>query len=356
MKPSPNIPCHFQQLSMNKHELILVTGASGFLGTYLVKLLIEKGYRVRAVKREGSEIGNLQNYSDKIEWVNTDLTDLQGLDGAFAGVDVVCHCAAIPSFHPKDYEKMYASNVEGTTNVVNLCLYHKVRKLIHVSSIAALGRTPGRFRLDESCDWVEGKDNHYYGQTKHLAEVEVWRGIAEGLNAVMVLPSVIIGVKNWEAGIAAFWGRVDKGLKFCPDGQSGFVDVRDVVSFIERMIGSEVSGERYILNADNLSHKEFFTRVARSMDRKPPYILIGKWLAEVAWRVERAKEVLLGTTPLVTKASARAGTTHYEYDNRKSLGIDGFRYKTIDESIADMTALYRERSDANNGVLLPVFG
>lgn len=351
LRLSLNTPSHFQQLPMNKQELILVTGASGFLGTHLVQLLISKGYRVRALKREHSDIGSLQYCSDKIEWFNADLTDLPGLDEAFYGVDVVCHCAAIPSFHPKDHKKMYAANVVGTTNVVNMSLHHKVRRLIHVSSIAALGRTPGRLYLDESCDWVEGKDNHYYGQTKHLAEVEVWRGIAEGLNAVMVLPSVIIGVKNWNDGIAAFWERVDKGLKFCPDGKSGFVDVRDVVLFIERMIGHDSSGERYILNAENLSHKEFFTRVARSMNKRPPYIMVGKGLAELAWRVERAKELILGATPLVTKASARAGTTQYEYDNRKSLGIGGFDYTTVDESIADMTALYKVRHSSSRKTL-----
>lgn len=340
---------------MNKQELILVTGASGFLGTYLTRLLLERGYRVRALRRLNSDTGHLQGYGDKIEWVNTDLTDLHGLDEAFAGVDVVCHCAAIPSFHPKDYERMYASNVAGTVNIVNMCLHHKVRKLIHVSSIAALGRTPGRLRLDESCDWVEGKDNHYYGQTKHLAEVEVWRGIAEGLNAVMVLPSVIIGVKNWDEGIAAFWGRVDKGLKFCPDGKSGFVDVRDVALFMERMIALDVPGERFILNADNMSHLEFFTRVARSLDRKPPYILIGKWLAELAWRVERVKELVLGATPLVTKASARAGTTHYEYDNTRSLAVEGFKYKSVDESIEDVSTLYKSKGDNSRGALLPIF-
>lgn len=340
---------------MNKQELILVTGATGFLGTYLTRLLLDKGYRVRAIRRENSDISHLQAYSDKIEWAYTDLTDLHGLDEAFEGVNVVCHCAAIPSFHPKDYEKMYAANVSGTTNVVNMSLHHRVRKLIHVSSIAALGRTPGRLRLDESCDWVEGKDNHFYGQTKHQAEIEVWRGIAEGLNAVMVLPSVIIGVKNWNDGIAAFWGRVDKGLKFCPDGKSGFVDVRDVVLFIERMIATDAPGERFILNADNMSHLEFFTRVARSLDRRPPYIIIGKWLAELAWRVERVKELILGTPPLVTKASARAGTTHYEYDNTRSLGVDGFRYRTVDETITDMSDLYKSASTVPGAGLLSVY-
>lgn len=340
---------------MNKQELILVTGATGFLGTYLTRFLVEKGYRVRALRRDTSDVRHLQALSDKIEWVNTDLTDLHGLDAAFSGVDVVCHCAAIPSFHPRDYEKMYAANVSGTTNIVNMCLHHRVRKLIHVSSIAALGRTPGRLRLDESCDWAEGKDNHYYGQTKHQAEVEVWRGIAEGLNAVMVLPSVIIGVKNWNEGIAAFWERVDKGLRFCPDGKSGFVDVRDVVLFIERMIVADVPGDRFILNAENMSHREFFTKVARSLDRRPPYILVGKWLAELAWRVELVKELILGTTPLVTKASARAGTTHYEYDNTRSLGIDGFRYRSVDETISDMSDLYKSASAVSGAGLLSVF-
>jgi dihydroflavonol-4-reductase len=321
---------------------ILVTGATGFVGAYLVRLLLQKGYKIRGLKRPSSTFELLSDVHQRIEWADADVTDIIGLEDAFDGITHVCHCAASISFHPKDVEKMHKTNVEGTANIVNLCLHNHVKKLIHVSSIAALGRAKERLDLDEKCQWVQSRDNSNYGLTKHLAEQEVWRGVAEGLPAVIVSPSVIVGSRSWDKGMAGFFKKLDEGLKVCPTGQSGFVDVRDVVCFMEKMLQQDFNGERFILNADNLRHREFFGLIAKALDVSPPWIMAGPFLVQVAWRIEWIKEKILGSTPMVTKESARASVTNFMYHNEKSLSVTGFSYRPFQQTISDIAKQYLE--------------
>lgn len=325
---------------MNNQHIVLVTGATGFLGSYLIRLLLDKGYLVRGIRRNNKMANIPVEMMDKVEWIDSDITDVVGMEPAFIGATFVCHCAGLPSFHPKDAARMHKTNVEGTANVVNLCLQHNIAKLIHVSSIAALGRTPERQTLDETSEWVQSQDNSVYAQTKYLAELEVYRGIAEGLHAVIVSPSVIVGSKSWDDGMAGFFKKIDHGLKFCPTGQSGFVDVRDVVIFMENLIRTDYSGERFILNAVNLKHQAFFQMIAQALKAAPPPILVGPFLAEVAWRVEWLKEKLLGIPPMATKESARASVTHYYYRNEKSLQVPGFSYRPFEQTIQEVAHDY----------------
>jgi len=325
---------------MQKDSLVLVTGATGFVGSYLTRLLTQKGLRVRALRRKNSNMALVADVAEMVEWVEADITDLGALEDAFEGVTHVCHCAAVVSFHPRDGGKMLKINLEGTKNIVNLCLDFGVKKLIHVSSIAALGRTANRPHLDENCKWVESKANSRYALSKYGAEMEVQRGIAEGLSAAIVSPSVIVGSQGWDEGMAGFFKKIDEGLKFCPSGGSGFVDIRDVVRFMVLLLESDISGERYVLNSENLSHQQFFGMIAKALGVPPPPITVGPFLAEVAWRVEWLKEKILGTTPLATKESARASVTYYTYGNEKSRSVFGFEYLTMEQTVRDTTAQY----------------
>lgn len=327
---------------MQKDSLVLVTGATGFVGSYLIRALLQKGLKIRALRRKNSRMDLLSGVADQVEWMEADVTDLGALEDAFEGVTHVCHCAAVVSFHPKDADKMLKVNVEGTANIVNLCLDKDVKKLVYVSSIAALGRAPNRPHLDESCKWVESKDNSRYARSKYAAEMEVQRGIAEGLSAAIVSPSVIVGSQYWDEGMAGFFKKIDQGLKFCPSGGSGFVDVRDVVRFMTLLLESDISGERYILNSDNLSHKQFFGMIAKELGAVPPPITVGPLLAEVAWRVEWLKEKILGASPMVTRESARASVTNYTYGNEKSRSVFGFEYLSMEQTVRDTAAQYLE--------------
>lgn len=321
-------------------QKVLITGATGFVGAYLTRWLLRKGYDIRGTKRPGSRLDLLGDFSHQVEWVDTDITDVVGLEDAFGGIDAVCHCAAHISFHPKDQQLMRQINVEGTANVVNLCLHYNVKKLIHFSSIAALGRSKDRLELDENCQWVQSRDNSNYAISKYLAEQEVWRGVAEGLKAVVLSPSVIVGSRQWNQGMALFFKKIDEGMKVYPSGRSGFVDVRDVVQFAERMLQSEQTNERFILNAVNWTHHDFFVAIAQALGATPPYIKVGPLLAEIAWRVEWLKEQLLGIAPIATRESARSSVTQYTYRNDKSRSVPGFQYRDFSQTILETANQY----------------
>jgi nucleoside-diphosphate-sugar epimerase len=171
---------------MNK---VLVTGATGFLGSYILRLLLKKGYKVRAIRRSSSPMAMLQDIADKVEWVEGDVTDLPFLEEATKDIDYVYHAAAAVSFNSKDKEKMMLVNGIGTENIVNVCLDNGVKKLLHVSSIAALGRKENVTEIDENAQWENSPLNSDYAISKFKAECEVWRGIQEGLNAVIILAS-----------------------------------------------------------------------------------------------------------------------------------------------------------------------
>lgn len=323
-------------------SLILVTGGTGFLGSYLIRLLIQNGYKVRALKRPSSPMELLPETAGKVEWAEGDVTDIVSLEDAFSGVTHVMHCAAISSFHPRDAERLVRTNIHGTTNVVNIALETGVQKMIHVSSIAAFGRSKERPRMDETARWVQSSGNTRYAMSKYLSEQEVWRAHAEGLPVAIVNPSVILGSGFWDAGSPRFFAQIDHGLKFCPTGHSGFVDVRDVARFMLLLLESDISGERFILNADNIPFRELFERIAGELGVSAPSIKVTPLLAELAWRVEWLKEKLLGVEPVVTKESARSSVSSYEYDNAKSRSVFGFQYRPLAETIRETAKQYLE--------------
>jgi Nucleoside-diphosphate-sugar epimerases len=232
-------------------------------------------------------------------------------------------------------------NVEGTANVVNLSLHFGVKHLVHVSSIAALGRNGKRTHLDEKSKWEESKHNSRYAQSKFQAEMEVQRGIAEGLPVSIVNPSVVIGRQRWDRGVAAFFKKMDEGLKFCPSGSSGFVDVEDVARFIGLLLENGPTYQRCILNGTNCGHRALFAEIARHLGVPEPPITVGPFLVGLAWRVEWLKEKIFGTVPLVTRESARAGVSHFSYANEKSRSMFGFEYTPLSESIRRMAEAYK---------------
>jgi nucleoside-diphosphate-sugar epimerase len=327
---------------MKKDSLILVTGGTGFLGSYLLRLLVKKGYRVRAIRRASSPMDLVQEVASQVEWAEADVTDIVALEDAFRDTTHVMHCAAISSFHPRDAERLKNVNVEGTTNVVNLALDFGIQKLIHVSSIAAFGRSKTRPRLDETSKWVQSKSNSRYAVSKYLSEQEVWRAHAEGLPVAIVNPAVILGSGFWDAGSPRFFSQIDAGLKFWPVGRTGFVDVRDVAQFMLHLLESDISGERYILNAENASFRELFELVANALGTKPPPVKVTPFLAEIAWRVEWLKEKILGAEPVVTRESARSSVSSFYYENAKSRSVFNFQYRPLEQTIRAAAAQFLE--------------
>ena len=339
---------------MDKSSTIFVTGATGFVGSYLCRLLISKGYKVRALKREKSRMDLLAGTDSQIDWVTADVTDPVALEDAMAGAQYVFHTAAMVSFHPKDVRRMMQVNVEGTANVVNSCLHHGVKKLVHVSSIASLGRSKEKTHLDENTKWTRDKNTTNYSLSKFQSEQEVWRGQAEGLTVAIVNPSIVLGSGFWELGSPTIFKRVFDGLKFWPPGRSGFVDVRDVAQFMVSLMESEVKGERYVLSAEDKYHKDLFDQIAEASGKKAPSIKVTPLLAEVAWRVEWLKEKILGAEPIVTRESARSSLANFTYGNEKSLTLPGFQYTPIDQTVSETCAQLKEA--AGNGFEAKVLG
>ena len=219
--------------------MILVTGGTGLLGSHLLLELARSGKNVRALKRKSSNISqvrkvflyyvqNADELLQNIEWFEGDLLDFGSIEDSLEGVKEIYHAGAVVSFYPSDHKSMLKVNIEGTANLVNLALEKAISKFCYVSSVSTLGRADNLGLTDEETYWKASNKNSQYAISKYGAEREVWRGIEEGLNAVIVNPSVILGPGDWKSGSPAFFSRIGKGLKFYTSGINGFVDVRDV--------------------------------------------------------------------------------------------------------------------------------
>jgi dihydroflavonol-4-reductase len=316
--------------------MILVTGANGLVGSYLCRYLLSKGEKVRALKRPTSNLRLVADIQDRIDWVDGDVNDLPSLEIAMEGIEKVYHCAAIISYAKKNHDALIRVNVEGTENIVNLSLDFNVKKLVHVSSIAALGKsgTSGEV-VTEATPWDRKNLTSDYSISKFLAEREVWRGIAEGLNAVIINPSIIVGAGNWHSGSCKLFTTVNNGFKYYTDGVTGYVDVRDVVKIAYQLMESDISGERFIVNAENLSYQTFLSNIAEKLKVIGPTVKAGKTLSGIAWRIEWLKSLLSGSEPSVTKQTAVIANKKVYYNNNKIIEALNYKFITIDQSIAD---------------------
>lgn len=328
---------------------ILVTGGTGFVGSYLLRYLVNTGYtNIRATKRSSSAMDLVAPVQDQIEWVEADLLDVPALEDAMEGITQVYHCAALISFSPKDVSKMMTINQKGTENVVNIALHKGIKKLVHVSSIAALGRNQESNIVSEKDKWERHKQNSNYSISKYLAEQEVWRGMAEGLQVAIVNPAVILGAGRWNEGPLKLFGLVWKNFPFYPKGVSGFVDVRDVARFMIQVMESDISGERFILSSENLSFKGLQEDIASELNRNKPSILVSPFIQEVAWRLERLRGFFLPNhDPLITRETAAHSSKQFHYSNDKSKQFLSFSYIPIQQTIQETSKLFLEASKNN---------
>jgi dihydroflavonol-4-reductase len=316
-------------------EMILVSGATGFLGAELIDQLTVQGFRIRALKRHTSTIPELLKNNQLIEWFNADINDPETLADAFEGITQVYHCAAFISFDPKDKAKLLSVNIEGTSNIVNLCLDLQVR-LLHVSSIAALGNAKKGEHITEKDFWEYDSKVHAYAISKYEGEMEVWRGIAEGLDAVIVNPAVIIGKNAGFDGSGAIFKLVKEGLKFYTDGATGIVDVSDVATCMIALMNSKITAERYTLSAENLHYKDFFGEIARGFAIKAPTIAAKPWLLGIAWRAAKLASLITGKAPALTRDAARSSFNLSYYNNNKIKEAIHFEFKPLKKSIHEV--------------------
>jgi 3-hydroxyacyl-CoA dehydrogenase len=322
---------------------VLVTGGTGFLGAYIIKELIEKGHKVRATHRNGTMPFFLPaDIREKAEWIACDIRDVIGLEDAMTGVDAVIHAAAKVSFAGrKDRQELFSINIDGTGHLVNVALTQNVRRFLHVSSVAALGRTKGGQEVTEEKTWEDSKYNTTYAISKFHGEMEVWRGIGEGLQAVIVNPSTLLGFGDWKTSSCQLFRNAFREFPWYTEGINGFVDVADAARAVVSLLEKEISGQRYILNGDNWSFRHLFETMASAFGKKPPHREATPLLAAMAWRVEKVKSLLTGKPSLLTRESARVAATSTRFDNRKILRqLPDFGFTPLEETIRAACAAY----------------
>lgn len=315
--------------------MILVTGATGFLGAELVKQLTDQNIQVRAIRRSSSKIPALLQNNTLVTWSIADINDPEDLADTFEGITKVYHCAATVSFDPRDKAKLLKVNIEGTENIVNLCVENNVR-LLHVSSIAALGLAKEGQLISEKHFWDYDPKAHNYAISKYQGEMEVWRGIAEGLDAVIVNPAVIIGKNAGYDGSGAIFKLVKEGLKFYTDGATGIVDVEDVAKCMILLMESDITAERYTLSADNLHYKDFFAEIAKGFGIKAPTTEAKPWMLAIAWRAAKLASVFTRKPAALTKDAARSSFNLSYYSNQKIIDTFNFKFKPLKQSIAEV--------------------
>lgn len=326
--------------------MILVTGGTGFLGSHLIRVLVQAGKPVKALYRKAIP-AQLDDVREKVTWVKADVLDVPAMEEVMDDVTHVYHCAATVSFNPAHKAAMQKVNIEGTANIVNLCLDFGVKKLVHVSSVASLGRAKEMKEISEENTWEESKNNSGYAVSKHFSEMEVWRGIAEGLEAVIVNPSIILGSGYWGDGSGALLKNAWKEFPFYTQGINGFVDVEDVVKAMVMLMESDVKSQRFVLSGANWSYRDLFTTMAKELNKKPPHIAAKPWMAALVWRVEKIKSFITGKPALITRETARTAQLKVFYNSDKiTRYLPGFKFKPMEQTIADISKAYLEHQGA----------
>lgn len=321
---------------------ILITGGTGFLGSYIIKELVEKNYAVRAIHRNHKLPSYIpKEILDKVEWVDGDILDVISLEEAMDDIDTVIHAAAMVSFVKKDRKQMYQVNVEGTANVVNMALEKNIRRFVHISSVASLGRTANGGSVNEEKKWEESKVNTHYGKSKYKGELEVWRGISEGLSGIILNPSTILGYGDWNTSSCGIFKKIHDGFNWYTPGINGFVDVEDTARATIALMESNITEQRYIINGDNWLFKKLQDTIAISMDKKKPSHQTTPLLLNIAWRMEKLKSFFTGKRPFLTRDTAIVAQSKTYFENNKLLtALPGFSFTPLEQSIGEAAKKY----------------
>lgn len=339
-------------MAIPAHTPILVTGATGLVGSYVCRRLLMAGYtQLYGQRREQSQLDMVANIADQIEWRTADLTDYFALEDMLEGMEVVIHCAAMVSFNPRDKRTLLQVNNEGTKYLVNAALHQQVRRLIHISSVAALGRHKDTTPTTEASKWENGPLISQYSLSKFLAETEVWRGQTEGLSVAALYPTIVLGAGRWWEGSLKIVDYATKARSYYPGGTTGVVDVRDVAEAVQLTLTRDEDGDRFLLNGANVSFQELLTQLASGFGVKPPSKLLpyggARWLA----RLEKWRARLLGQSPLLTAESVANSYQLHSYDNSASLSKLGLSYRPFGQTIEEVVAAYKRSNGAEVSIL-----
>ncbi|WP_452229254.1 NAD-dependent epimerase/dehydratase family protein [Lacinutrix sp. MEBiC02404] len=331
--------------------MVLVTGGTGLVGSHLLYELVKNNQKVRAIYRSEEKLQTVKKVFsyftedvstvfNKIEWIEADILDIPVLIDVFQDITQVYHCAALISFNPKDYHKLRKTNIEGTANIVNLCLAKNIKKLCYVSSIATLGNHEDNSFIDEETFWNPEADNSVYSITKYGAEMEVWRGTQEGLDAVIVNPGIIIGAGFWNSGSGLLFKKAHNKFPYYVTGTTGYVDVKDVVTAMLQLMQSNIINQRFVIVAKNISFQHFTEIAAKHLKVKAPKKRATSLMLEMAWRTDWLKSFLTGKPRSLTKQNAKTALTITNYSNQKIINALDFKFIPLEKSIETVSNLF----------------
>ena len=310
---------------------ILITGATGLFGSYLAKKFGSIG-DIYGLKRESSSQKLLQDCPHKINWIEGDILEPISLGAALEQMDLVIHAAGMVSFDPKYEKKLMEVNVTGTTNLVNAMLEKGVHRLIHVSSVSALGRSADTLTYDENSKWTASRFNTPYAISKYRAELEVWRGVQEGLQALIIMPSVILGKISDERSSTQIYHYVLEENKYYPQGTVNFIDIRDAVEITLQLFQKGQWGQRYILNHKTLYYKDFFEKMAKAFEKNPPTKKLQWYQLKMALIVVGIAKMLKLTKNPLNKQTAMISQLELYLQNEKVQKILDYRYIPLEDT------------------------
>ena len=333
--------------------MILVTGGTGLVGAHLLYELTQKNEKIKAAIRPTSDISlvrkifgyytssaDADSLFNKIDWIRADINDVPSLEEAFIDVEYVYHCAALISFDPADEKQLRKINIEGTANIVNQCINHKIKKLCYVSSVAAIGTPIKNKKIDETAKWNPENDHNDYAISKYGAEIEVWRGTQEGVDAVIVNPGVIIGPGFWSSGSGKIFRKVDNGLNYHFPKVTGFVGVEDVVKSMIQLMNSPVKNENFIVVSENISFEKVLKQTAEYLDKATPERQLKKWMIALGWFFQKIGGVF-GLKREITYDSINSLFKETKFSNSKIKETLDFEFSPIKRVIQGTARIYK---------------
>lgn len=326
--------------------MILVTGGTGLVGAHLLLHLAESETGLRAIYRESKSVEKTKSLFrlyqkdhlfPKIEWIQADIIDIPSLEIAFQNVDYVYHCAGQISYDPNDENSIRKINIEGTANIVNCCIAYQIKKLCHVSSIAALGNLAAHEKeVTEETEWNPEMPHNDYAISKYGAEMEIWRGQQEGLNVVVVNPGVIFGAGFWNQGSGKFFSSIKKGFPFYTNGSTAYVGVTDVVNIMIQLMKSDLVGERYIVIAENRSFKNIIFEIAQKLNAPKPKTEAKPWLLNIAWRLDWLVSLIFRSKRKLSKYTVHSLTSSEFISNQKIKNALNYEFQDMDSVITEV--------------------
>jgi dihydroflavonol-4-reductase len=309
---------------------ILITGITGLFCSYLAREFFSLG-EIHGLKRANSDTSLTAEMHSAITWHEGDVGDIESLELAMEGIDLVIHAAGMVSFQSADQEKLLKVNVEGTANVVNVMLEKGPKRLIHISSVSAIGRTGDNLLVDENHKWTTSPLNTAYSISKYLGELEVWRGAQEGLEVLVVNPSVLLGKVSDKRSSSAMYQYVIQGNKFYPKGYLNYIDIRDAASLTLELFKMGKWNERYILNKESISYKEFFTKIACQVGTKSPKWSVSSRFLIIVSTYFKIKSIFVNTP--FNKEAAKTAQLKISFDNSKIDHLLKPQYRTLEETL-----------------------